>query len=68
MPAGVVKSWHTGWGIITPTDGGEEVFVHRTEIRSPVGRHRLAPFERVSYQVVETERGPAARCVRVWEG
>ena len=46
---GTVKWWDSkkGFGFITPNDGGDDVFVHQTEVHAP-GFRSLADGEAVS--------------------
>lgn len=55
-----------GFGFATPDDGGEDVFVHA---RSLVGGiTELAEGDRVTFEVVDSERGAQARDVRLVGG
>ncbi|MCC7413409.1 MAG: cold-shock protein [Gammaproteobacteria bacterium] len=56
MAAGTVKWFNNakGYGFITPADGGEDVFVHYSVIRSE-GFRTLNEGQAVSY---EAQRGP----------
>ncbi len=52
-----------GYGFIAPDDGGEDVFVHANEL---INRGvRVATGARVTFEVVDGERGPKAYQVRV---
>jgi CspA family cold shock protein len=65
MATGTVKFFNTskGFGFISPTDGGNDVFVHATALER-AGIRGLTEGDQVSYDVV-TERGkPAASNVR----
>jgi CspA family cold shock protein len=60
MAVGTVKFFNTtkGFGFISPSDGGKDVFVHISAVeRSGLGT--LREGEKVSYEVV-TERGKQA--------
>ena len=48
-----------GFGFITPEDGGRDCFVHHTAIQAQ-GFRKLIEGERVSFEVVEGPKGPAA--------
>lgn len=61
MAIGTVKFFNTqrGYGFITPSDGGKDVFVHITAVQR-AGLTGLNEGQRVSFDVL-TERGkPAA--------
>lgn len=63
MANGVVK-WFSdkkGFGFITRDDGGD-VFVHHTSINMP-GFRTLSEGDRVSFEIEEGARGPAAKNV-----
>lgn len=63
MAEGTVK-WFSdkkGFGFIEQEEGSD-VFVHHTAIDMP-GFKTLSEGERVSFDVVENDRGPAARNV-----
>jgi CspA family cold shock protein len=51
-----------GFGFITPEDGQQDCFVHHTSIQSD-GFRTLAEGERVQFEVVQGDKGPAARNV-----
>lgn len=46
-----------GYGFITPDSGGEEVFVHHTEIRGQSGRRTLHQGEAVTFETASTAKG-----------
>ena len=52
-----------GYGFIAPDDGGEDVFVHANELLNR--GVRVATGARVTFEVVDGERGPKAYQVRV---
>jgi CspA family cold shock protein len=61
MATGTVK-WFSndkGFGFITPDDGGKELFAHHTNIRMD-GYRTLEQAQKVSYDVVDGQKGPAA--------
>ncbi|HEX9582698.1 MAG TPA: cold-shock protein [Gemmatimonadales bacterium] len=51
-----------GFGFITPEDGGKDCFVHHTAIQAQ-GFKSLAEGERVEFEVVQGQKGPAAQNV-----
>ena len=60
MATGTVKFFNTqkGFGFITPTDGGKDVFVHSSAVER-AGTSTLNEGQRISYEIV-TERGKQA--------
>ena len=52
-----------GFGFITPSDGGKEVFVHQTDIEAE-GHRTLNDGDRVQYEVGESPKGPKAANVK----
>lgn len=64
MPQGTVKWFNDtkGFGFITPDDGGRDCFVHHSAIQGS-GYKTLAEGERVEFDVVDGEKGPAAEQV-----
>ena len=63
MGKGIVKWFDDkkGYGFIEKEEGGD-LFVHHSAIDMP-GFKTLAEGDRVSFEVEETERGPAAKNV-----
>ncbi len=61
MSTGRVK-WFSdkkGFGFIVPDDGGEDLFVHHSEVKSQ-GYATLAEGQAVEYEVGEGKKGPCA--------
>ena len=63
---GTVKWFNNskGYGFITPTEGGSDLFVHMSSIMME-GYKTLSDNQKVSYQVGDSERGPVATNVNV---
>ena len=61
---GTVKWFNNakGYGFITPSEGGEDLFVHMTNIVME-GYKTLAENQEVDYEVGESDRGPVAENV-----
>ena len=51
-----------GFGFITPEDGGKDLFVHHSGIKSE-GFRSLTEGARVEFDVVQGQKGPAAEGV-----
>ena len=51
-----------GFGFITPSDGGKDVFVHQSDIEAE-GR-TLNDGDRVQYEVADSPKGPKAAKVK----
>jgi len=65
MPmTGTVKWFNDakGFGFITPENGQKDVFVHHSAIQGS-GFKSLAEGERVEFEVVQGQKGPAAENV-----
>ena len=59
MSKGTVKWFNAdkGFGFITPEDGGKDLFVHHSEVRSGRG---LDEGQAVEFEVGEGKKGPCA--------
>ena len=53
-----------GYGFITPSEGGSDLFVHMSSIVME-GYKTLSDNQKVSYQVGDSDRGPVATNVMV---
>lgn len=64
MESGTVKWFddQKGFGFITP-ESGDDCFVHHSEIQMP-GFKSLAEGDKVEFERVQNDRGPAAKNVR----
>jgi len=51
-----------GFGFVTPDSGGEDLFVHHTDVSGDL-QTQLAEGDRVSYAVEQRQKGPAAVAV-----
>lgn len=61
MSTGTVKFFNEekGFGFILQDDGGKDLFVHCTEIKSS-GDRTLSEGQKVEYEVGEGRKGPCA--------
>ncbi len=66
MQTGTVKRFNKikGYGFIAPDVGGDEVFVHFSELRI-VGYKELKEGQRISYTLATGERGEYATAVQL---
>ena len=66
VKTGTVKWFNNqkGYGFITPTEGGSDLFVHMSSIMME-GFKTLTDNQKVSYQVETSDRGPVATNVTV---
>lgn len=67
MATGTVK-WFSddkGFGFITPDDGSDEVFFHRSRLSPKVYFEDLREGERVQFDVRPGEKGPQAFNLRL---
>jgi len=64
MSTGTVKWFDAGkgFGFITPEDGGKDLFVHHSEIKTD-GYATLNDGQKVEYEVGEGQKGPCATSV-----
>lgn len=64
MPEGTVKWFNAdkGFGFIAPAEGGDDLFVHFSEIQAQ-GYKSLDEGQRVSFEVGEGRKGPQAQQV-----
>ncbi len=64
MSMGTVKWFNAdkGFGFITPDDGGNDLFVHYSEVKTS-GYATLDEGQKVEYEVGEGQKGPCAKNV-----
>ena len=65
MPTGTVKWFNDqkGFGFIAPDEGGDDLFVHHSNIDSD-GFRSLQDGQKVEYEPAEGKKGPEATKVR----
>lgn len=63
---GTVKKWleFKGYGFIEPDTGGEDVFIHNSEIK---GANDLTEGQKVEFDVETSYKGPKAINLRIIE-
>ena len=63
--SGTVKWFNDGkgFGFITPDGGGKDLFAHFSEIQG-TGFKTLAENQRVTFEVVQGQKGPQAARIR----
>ncbi len=64
METGTVKWFNSGkgYGFITPDDGGNDLFVHHSEIKTE-GYASLEDDQKVQFEIGEGKKGPCANNV-----
>ena len=64
MSIGTVKWFNSekGYGFITPEDGGNDLFVHHSEIKT-VGYAGLDENQKVNFEIGQGKKGPCANNV-----
>ena len=64
MSKGTVKWFNSskGFGFINPDDGGDDLFVHHSEIKTD-GYASLDEGQKVEFEVGEGKKGPCATSV-----
>jgi CspA family cold shock protein len=64
MAKGTVKRWlkFRGYGFIEPEGGGEDIFVHNSEVQ---GKDSLNEGDKVEYEVISSYKGPKATNVKL---
>ena len=62
MSRGTVKFFNEskGFGFIAPADGGKDLFVHSSEIKTDGGRATLRDGQEVEFKEGEGQKGPCA--------
>ena len=61
MSSGTVKWFNEkkGFGFITPDDGGDDLFVHHSEIKTD-GYATLGEGQKVNFEIGQGKKGPCA--------
>ncbi len=64
MSTGTVKWFNSskGYGFIIPDDGGKDLFMHQSEIKT-AGVPMLDEGQKVEYEVGDSQKGPCAKNV-----
>ena len=64
MSKGTVKWFNSdkGFGFISPDDGGKDLFVHHSEVKT-AGQAMLNEGQKVEFEVGEGQKGPCAKNV-----
>ena len=64
MSKGTVKWFNSskGFGFINPDDGGDDLFVHHSEIKT-TGSASLDEGQKVDFEVGQGQKGPCATSV-----
>ncbi|MBD3351517.1 MAG: cold-shock protein [Candidatus Lokiarchaeota archaeon] len=68
MPSGIVKWFddYKGYGFIHPDEGGEDIFAHISNLSSSEEQYStLYKSDRVSFDVIETEKGLEAENIKI---
>ena len=65
MSKGIVKWFNAdkGFGFIVPDDGGKDLFVHHSEIKTDSGFATLSDGQAVEYEIGQGQKGPCANNV-----
>lgn len=63
---GTVKRWLSGrgYGFIEPEEGGDDIFVHHSDIK---GAYDLKEGQKVEFEVQSSQKGPRAINVNIVE-
>jgi CspA family cold shock protein len=66
MSRGTVKWFNAdkGFGFITPSEGGKDLFVHHSEIKTGEGFATLNDGQAVEFEVGQGQKGPCANNVK----